>query len=358
MSAAVVQAALHPGEKLAELGASAAVGAGLGALSHMGMGRYAAAGIGAAMTIKMGYDELTGNRWTKFAGAVKDTWHGAGPNNAQMQRNIEITRDSLGSFLVDTGIGFAAGGLTRAGLPFAERKSLVHSQHKLEDPELFKRQAFGKLEVVAHTEPERKGMPSGDLIKVATTPDDKLLFFSMDVEGHGINAAKKSLQVHGIIDQVLPESAAKSPSDLLGMIDKRLNSRDELSVTAAVAKYDPQTHTLETAKASSHSAYKIDGAGKAHLLGDAEGGLALGSDIYSLAPAGTQTVHLGEHEVVVLASDGVFDRFGYGNKTKGFQQFLEQTGPNPAAIKEGILKMGQPENGADDASFLIFSRPQ
>jgi hypothetical protein len=52
-----------------------------------------------------------------------------------------------------------------------------------------------------------------------------------------------------------------------------------------------------------------------------------------------------------MASDGVFERFEYGT-VKAFTDFLRKTGPNPEAIRQGILST--PPTETDDASFIIF----
>ncbi|MCC7527165.1 MAG: hypothetical protein IT342_01510 [Candidatus Melainabacteria bacterium] len=108
---AVVDTIKHPLDKLPELGMAFGTGSALGAISKAGApGRLIAGGIGLAMAVKLGYDEITGNRWSKFGHAVADTWR-SGEN---MDKNIALTRDSLGSFVVDMGVGYAgmkAGGM-------------------------------------------------------------------------------------------------------------------------------------------------------------------------------------------------------------------------------------------------------
>ncbi len=101
---AIVDTVKHPIDKLPELGTAFATGSLLGAISKAGApGRLIAGGIGLAMAVKLGYDEITGNRWSNFGHAVADTWR-SGEN---MDRNIAATRDSLGSFVVDMGVGYA-----------------------------------------------------------------------------------------------------------------------------------------------------------------------------------------------------------------------------------------------------------
>lgn len=108
---AIVDTVQHPLDKLPELGTAFATGSVLGAIGKAGApGRLIAGGIGLAMAVKLGYDEITGNRWSRFGYAVADTWR-SGEN---MDRNIALTRDSLGSFVVDMGVGYAgmkAGGV-------------------------------------------------------------------------------------------------------------------------------------------------------------------------------------------------------------------------------------------------------
>ncbi|MFA7337529.1 MAG: PP2C family protein-serine/threonine phosphatase [Candidatus Obscuribacterales bacterium] len=364
---ALLDTAKKPLDKLPELTTSLATGVAFGAISRLGApGKLVAAGVGTAMATKFAYDELTGKRWSQFGGALKDTWH----TGANKERNIEVTKNSLGSFVVDTGVGavgmkfgslatarFAPPSLlVKGALSRADSDSgmaLRSLQNRWEAPARLQKQAAGKIELIAHTEPAIKGAASGDLIRVAKTRDGEVLIAAMDVEGHGLNAAKKAVSVHAAIDKVLPETRNRSASDILGMIDQRLNAKDELSITAALLKYDPATGKLQTATASSEFAFVVRANGVVKQLDAEVGGLGLGTDMYASFPKGNEVIRLSKGDTVVLASDGAFDRFGYG-KVQAFQQFLEKTGPKPEQIRQGILNKPQPEAGADDMSFIIF----
>lgn len=106
-------------EKMAEAGLSVAAGTALGVASRVGTpGKIIAGTIGATMAVKFAYDELTGNRWCTFGGAISNTWR----SGARMQENIDTTRDSIGSLVVDTVFG-AAG--FRAGKVFSKSRDLT-----------------------------------------------------------------------------------------------------------------------------------------------------------------------------------------------------------------------------------------
>lgn len=360
----------NPGEKLPELGLAAATGSVLGAVQRLGTpGKIVAAGIGSAMLIKLGYDEITGERWSKFGGALKDTWK-SGEN---MDRNIAITRDSLGSFLVDTGIGYAgmrAGSALTARL--APRGRLVDSaiarsdrdggtamrklQDRYENPLSMKKQAGEDINLITHTEPASPGQARGDLIRVQRSSEGNIVLAAMDVEGHGVGSAKKALKVHRILDDVLPKSRDRSASDILALVDDRIPQADDLSLTAGMMLYKPKTGELQVATASSQLAYVIRKTGEVRQLDAEVGGLPLGNGLYSGLPRGNETTFLRSRDTVIVASDGVFDRFGYGVASR-FQKFLEGVGPHPERIRDGILKSPPPVNGADDASFIIFQKP-
>lgn len=367
---AVLDTVRNPLPKLPELAISFAAGSALGAVSRLGApGKVVSAGIGGAMLVKLGYDELSGNRWSRLAGAVKDTWRSAD----HLQQNIDITRDSLGSFVVDTAIGSAGMKLSSLAVSrfapparlekYAVRQAdfdggsaLRSLQNRWENPKLFKQQVEGKLDLITHTQPAVPGQARGDLIRVATTPEGNILVTAMDVQGHGVGAAKKAVTVHSAIDSVLPHTRNKSASDILSMIDGKLNSKDELSITAGLMNYNPATHRLQTATASSEFAFVVRSYGAVRQLDAKVGGLGLGSDLYASFPKGNEVIRLNRGDTVVLASDGAFDRFGYGN-VKAFETFLKKTGPNPEKIRQGILNTPAPETGADDTSFIIFRRP-
>ena len=365
---AVVDTARHPLDKLPELGLSAATGATLGAVSRLGAsGRFLSAAIGTAMFVKFGYDEWRADRWSLFGAALKDAWR----SEENMAKNVEATKNSFGSFLVDAAIGAASmkvGSWTTARLaapaklvPDALRRidrdggaALLNVQNRFENFRSFKKQAAGRFNLIAHSQPAEVGAPRGDLIRAATTPDGKLLLTGMDVEGHGVKAASKAVLVHKAIDEVLPYTKNKSASDVLAMIDGKLSSSDELAVTAAMMKFDPLTRNLETATASSQFAYVVRANGRVRQLDREVGGLGLGTDMYASFPRGNEIIRLNKGDTAVIASDGVFDRFGYGDK-KGFETFLARTGANPEKIRQGILRTPPPPTGADDASFILFT---
>lgn len=126
---AVVDTIKHPLEKLPELGTAFATGSALGALSKAGApGRLIAGGIGLAMVVKLGYDEITGNRWSNFGHAVADTWR-SGEN---MDKNIAATRDSLGSFVVDMGVGYA--GMKAGGMAVSRFAPMFQGSKLIEVP--------------------------------------------------------------------------------------------------------------------------------------------------------------------------------------------------------------------------------
>lgn len=364
---AVLETVKNPLPKLPELGASLAIGSGLGIVSRLGApGKAIAAGIGTAMMFKFGYDELTGNRWSNFGRAVKDTWMSAD----NMDRNIAVTKNSLGSFVVDTGIGWAGmKGSSLAMSRFAPPRLLVKDairradadggaalrglQDRWENANRFQKIAEGKLEVITHSQPAVPGAARGDLVRVASTPDGQLLLTAMDVQGHGVSAAKKAVRVHAAIDETLPKTSNKSGSDILGMIDEKLNYSDELSITAGLMKYDPKKHTLHTATAGSELAFVVRANGAVRQL-DAKGeGMLLGSELYSMLPKGNEVIRLRKGDTVIMASDGVFDRFGYGS-AKGFGAFLKRVGPRLQEISRRILDTPPPATGVDDTSFIIF----
>lgn len=365
---AFADTARHPLDKIPELALSAATGAGLGSLGRLGAsGRFLSAAAGAAMFAKFSYDEWSGKRWSRFGSALQDAWRS--PQN--MDANVDIVKNSLGSFLVDLAVGssatrlgsFAAGRLAPPAklLPHAFRRlerdggeALLQVQNRFENRRVFENQVEGKLSLIAHNQPAVPGMPRGDLVRVATTPDGKILLAAMDVEGHGVKAAKKAVLVHKAIDDVLPQTTDKSASDILALVDGKLSSADDLAITAGLMKFDPLTRNLETATASSHFAYVVRATGKVSQLDKEVGGLGLGTDMYSFFPRGNDVILLRKGDTAIMASDGVFDRFGYGNK-KGFEDFLVRTGPDAERIRRGILQAPEPLNGADDASFIVFT---
>lgn len=94
----------HPVDHLPTLALSAGIGSVLGAASRAGTpGKIVAAGASGAMLAKGVYDEVTGDRWSTMAGAMKDAWQ-SGDN---MERNLEATQNSLGNFVRDLSIGAA-----------------------------------------------------------------------------------------------------------------------------------------------------------------------------------------------------------------------------------------------------------
>lgn len=378
---ALLDTVSHPLDKLPELGLSLGTGFALGAVSRLGApGRMVAAGIGTAMMLKFGYDELTGHRWTNFGSALKDAWC----SSDNMDQDIDITKNSVGAFLVDTGIGCA--GMTMGSLAtarYAPPEMLLKDavrradsdggaalrglQDRWENPNKFQNSVAGKLELIAHNQPAVPGEPRGDLLRVANTADGNVLFAAMDVTGHGVSAAKKAVTVQAAMDEILPQVNNTSANDILSMIDKKLGIGTEvMPITAGLMTYDPVTHELQTATASSELAYVVRADGAVQRLDAKVGGFGLGMEWYSNFPRGNEITQLGKGDTVVMVSDGVFDRFGYGNwgnlpestsALSAFKTFLEKTGPSPEGIRRGILNSSPPNTGVDDLSFIVFRRP-
>jgi serine phosphatase RsbU (regulator of sigma subunit) len=125
-------------------------------------------------------------------------------------------------------------------------------------------------------------------LRVATTPEGNVLLTAMDVEGHGVSAAKKAVSVDAALDEILPQTRSKNANDILSMIDKKLDTKDELSITAGLMTYDPVTHALQTATASSEFAFVVRANGAVRQLDAEGGGLGLGSDMYTSFPRGNE----------------------------------------------------------------------
>ncbi len=371
IGSAVVDTVNYPAGKLTELGVSATIGTALGAASRLGTpGRVVSIGVGTAMLAKMGYDELTGDRWSKLGTAMANTWH-SGEN---MQENIAATKDSLGAFLVDTAVGFASakvsslavsrlappGKLLKHAFKASEKDNgaeLMRLQDRWENPHTANKYVDSGHEVITYSRAAVPGTARGDLIRVARTPEGNLLLAAMDVEGHHrVGAAKKAAQIHAAIDNSLPKSQNKTASDVMTIIDKQLNSKDELSVTAGMMIYNPRTHNLQTATASSEFAFVVRNNGNVQQLDAKVGGLPLGVDMYATGPfKGNESIHLSKGDTVIMVSDGISDRWGYMN-ISAFRDSLRTIGPNPSRLRDAILKAPEPKDGADDASFLIFHR--
>jgi hypothetical protein len=364
---AVADAVYNPYQRLAEFELSFGTGAALGALSRVGApGRVVAAGIGTAMLLKFSYDELTGQRWSKFGQAFSDAWR-TGDN---MDKNIAATRDSLGSLLVDSSLGYAgmrAGGIAMSEMAppswtakYAIKQAAVDHgeamrllENRWEDPIKSQRATNHQLELVTYSESAVPGEARGDMVRVARTPDGRILLAAMDGYGHGVEAAKLSVQLQVAVDEVLPHTANRGPSEILEMIDQRLKFHDDEGATAAVSIYDPATQKLHTATASDELAYVVHPNGSIERL-DADGGTLLGQSLYGMTKSKGDVTSLRPHDVVILASDGTFDRFNWSN-TSAFEAFLRDVGAKPAEIKRRILNTPQ-SNGADDTSFIIFGR--
>lgn len=235
--------------------------------------------------------------------------------------------------------------------------SLLNFQRRTENPFKLQAQAGDDLTIVSHSKAALPGHASGDLLKVAKTDSGKVVLTAMDVEGHGLSAAKKSVSLHRILNKALSNADHKTASEVLAAVDKGVSGTDDLSVTAALAIYNPVNHQVQIATASSELAFVVRASGQVQQLDAKVGGFALGNSLYGVLPHGHQSINLGPRDLIVMASDGAFDRFGYGN-VSAFRSFLKQVGPRAQSIKQAILNKAVPQTGADDTSFIIFGRPQ
>ncbi|MBL0186557.1 MAG: serine/threonine-protein phosphatase [Candidatus Obscuribacter sp.] len=235
--------------------------------------------------------------------------------------------------------------------------SLLNFQRRSESHFKLQAQAGDDLTIVSHSKAALPGHASGDLVKVAKTDSGKIVLTAMDVEGHGLTAAKRSVSLHRVLNKALSQADHKSASEVLAAVDKSMGGNDDLSVTAALAIYNPVNHQVQIATASSELAFVVRASGQVQQLDAKVGGFALGNSLYPILPHGHQSISLGPKDLVVMASDGAFDRFGYGN-VSAFRNFLKQVGPRAQSIKQAILHKPIPTTGADDTSFIIFGRPQ
>ncbi len=113
---AVADVLNNPGAKLPEVATAGAFGVGLKSLQKAGArGRILACGVAGGMALKVAYDEMTGDRWSTFGAAAVDTWR----SDANYNANVDATKSTIGSFVVDTAAG--AAGFKLAGTSVGSR---------------------------------------------------------------------------------------------------------------------------------------------------------------------------------------------------------------------------------------------
>ena len=194
---------------------------------------------------------------------------------------------------------------------------------------------------------------SGDLFEFFVGPSGMGTFFLADVSGNGSAVAPVASRVRRLAQAFL---AAELPlRALLGAINDALEM-DEVPgcfVCAVAARFDPRARRLRVARAGHLGAFVRRTNGQTRCI-EAPVGLALG--ILPDQDYAEEEVELEATDTVVLATDGITDRFATAADPTGKTQFARWLGVLPAsprAICQSLLPRGRADRG--DATVLAIA---
>jgi hypothetical protein len=168
--------AQNPISKLPEVASAGAFGVGVKVLQKAGTGGKVVVGaVGAGMAIKMGYDELTGNRWSEFGGAMSSAWD----SSSNFQSSVEATKHSVGSLAVDFSVGTIAYKAVGLSEPMVSRSSSLTkndlSLSYFEPSRLTKATEFSRLGERSSSILGEPALPLRSIAKVPTYREFALL---------------------------------------------------------------------------------------------------------------------------------------------------------------------------------------
>ncbi len=168
--------AQNPISKLPEVASAGAFGVGVKVLQKAGTGGKVVVGaVGAGMAIKMGYDEWTGDRWSKFCGAISSAWD----SSSNFESSVEATKHSVGSLAVDLSVGTLAYKAVGLSEPIMSRSSSLTkndlSMSFIEQSRLTKATEFSRLGERSSSILGEPSLPLRSIAKVPTYREFTLL---------------------------------------------------------------------------------------------------------------------------------------------------------------------------------------
>jgi hypothetical protein len=218
--------------------------------------------------------------------------------------------------------------------------------------------AQGKVDLTIFREPNAPGDASGDLIHTSQTADGQVQIILMDGNGHGLETARDaSVPLLTRLDDIVARTQGVTTGETLAAID-RVAEENEMIACASAVRYDPATRKLEGSESGDTNIYILYPDGRAQKLqprAGAEIGTGVFYDEMRYSPEHVD-ITLPPGAKVIIATDGVTDRFEQPGKVSGqagFIAFLESCGSDPEKISQGIRNAKGV--GTDDTTFAIFS---
>lgn len=199
---------------------------------------------------------------------------------------------------------------------------------------------------------------SGDVLGAQTLEDGSLLFFNVDVAGHGVPAAIEAFALHSRLAFPPPETPERLQF-VAGRLNAELLSRDGRCATMVLGLLTADGRQVTMVRAGHPHPLLVPARGPARYIH--QGGLPLGVLPGSVQPLVQVTLDPGDR--LIIYSDGVIDgngdRGGLGND--GFSSFWvsQQGQPIEKSIEELELKLQQANRNkppTDDISVMVIER--
>lgn len=201
----------------------------------------------------------------------------------------------------------------------------------------------------------------GDVYDVVARPDGSLVLLLADATGHGIGPALSATQLRSMVRIALRLGA--SLDGIVAEADRQLAADlpDDRFVTAFIGEIDPVTHTLEYLAAGQGPLLHWHAA-----TGTAEWRNASGPPLgVAIAPfVRPPPMRLAVGDVVVLATDGVFERTDiHGDMfgKVGVEAVMRDSATSTAQAIGQLLQTRTDHHGGahpadDDATFIVLKR--
>ncbi|WP_423143001.1 PP2C family protein-serine/threonine phosphatase [Parablastomonas sp. CN1-191] len=219
--------------------------------------------------------------------------------------------------------------------------------------------AAGALDIASIYHPA--SVLGGDSIGVMPLEDAHVLFFLIDVRGHGVPAALDSFHLHHRLKQ-FRSSSPEALADAIAALNREIAERgDDSYATMIVGIADPSASEAWIVRAGHPPALTCDAGGARRVGEEANGGFPLGW--FADATFRPEMVRLGPGTRLLLLSDGVEDTLdgdgGDGDVSPALSRILE-TGRNDSLTHlvgtiDRALDAKRPATGfADDVSVLVL----
>lgn len=202
---------------------------------------------------------------------------------------------------------------------------------------------------------------AGDMLNYFMADESKLVFYQLDVSGHGIPSALLSVTLNrfllpNALSPVLRGTEAAAPAEVVQELNRQFQGTGESYFTITYGWYDVLTSEVRFCQGGSPRPILISRDGGVQLVG--KGGFPVG--LVPTMDYDEETLHLGSGDRLILYSDGITDCASLRGNRYGeprLLRFLEERSHLPLpevvqGVKQEMEKWNSSQSYSDDLSLL------